>query len=168
MVAIGIDLGTTNSCVATFTATGVEALANHSGSRTTPSYVLLTDDEIRIGKSAKDASAKNSPNLLYDAKRMIGKLTTDKDLQNDISSLKWPFTVKGDSDNQPLIEISNLKKKKKIYSPEEISCFVLKEMKHIAEDLHLGHGKKLTDVVITVPAYFNDNQRRATEKSLRK
>uniref|UniRef100_A0A914PGZ3 Heat shock protein 70 n=1 Tax=Panagrolaimus davidi TaxID=227884 RepID=A0A914PGZ3_9BILA len=165
MVAIGIDLGTTNSCVASFTANGVEVIANRSGIRTTPSFVLLTDEELRVGKSAKETSAKNSQNLIYDAKRMIGKSFTDRELQNDIVNLKWPFKIQADSQNQPKIYIENLNQRKKIYSPEEISCFVLQEIIKIAEELHLGNGVKLTDAVITVPAYFNDEQRRATEKA---
>uniref|UniRef100_A0AC34F7V3 Heat shock protein 70 n=1 Tax=Panagrolaimus sp. ES5 TaxID=591445 RepID=A0AC34F7V3_9BILA len=165
MVAIGIDLGTTNSCVASYTANGVEVIANRSGIRTTPSFVLLTDEELRVGKSAKETSAKNCQNLIYDAKRMIGKSFTDQELQNDITNLKWPFKIQADSENQPKICIDNLSQRKKLYSPEEISCLVLQEVIKIAEEFHLGHGNKLTDAVITVPAYFKDEQRRATEKA---
>jgi heat shock protein 1/8 len=165
MVAIGIDLGTTNSCVASYTINGVEVIANRSGIRTTPSYVLLTNDELRVGKSAKETSAKNNENLIYDVKRMIGKSFSDKELQNDITNLKWPFKVQTNEENEPIIYIENLSARKKSYTPEEISSFVLQEIIKIAEELHLGHGQKLTDAVITVPAYFNDNQRRATEKA---
>jgi heat shock protein 1/8 len=164
MVAIGIDLGTTNSCVASYTSNGVEVIQNHSGSRTTPSFVLINDDEIRVGKSAKEANVKNSQNLVYDAKRMIGKVHSDKDLQSDISTLKWPFKVDKDTYDRPILNIPNLKTRvKKVYLPEEISAFVLQEIKNVVEDLHLGHGKNLADAVITVPAYFNDSQKKATE-----
>ncbi|KAI3648966.1 hypothetical protein MP228_006820 [Amoeboaphelidium protococcarum] len=154
---IGIDLGTTYSCVAVFQAGKVEIIANDLGSRITPSWVAFTDDGERlIGEAAKNQAPQNPKNTVFDAKRLIGRKYNDKEVQMEKKSL--PFDVT-DRDGRPVIQVS-VKGEKKTFTPEEISAMVLGKMKQIAEDYL---GKEVTHAVVTVPAYFNDAQRQATK-----
>jgi heat shock protein 1/8 len=155
-IAIGIDLGTTYSCVGVWQNDRVEIIANDQGNRTTPSYVAFTDNERMIGDSAKNQAALNPNNTIFDAKRLIGRKYNDQHVQSDIKS--FPFKVI-DQDNKPLINV-NYKNEIKNFQPEEISAMILVKMKEIAE-AYLGHDVK--NAVVTVPAYFNDAQRAATK-----
>ena len=154
---IGIDLGTTYSCVATWQNNNVEIIANDQGNRTTPSYVSFNSEERLIGTSAKSQSSQNPENTVFDAKRLIGRKYSDPLLQSDIKH--FPYTVKPDSDGKPVIEVS-YKNELKTFKPEEISSMVLTKMKEIAETYM---GEEIQNAVITVPAYFNDAQRQATK-----
>lgn len=155
--AIGIDLGTTYSCVAVYKNNNVEIIANDQGNRTTPSYVAFTDTERLIGDAAKNQAASNPTNTVFDAKRLIGRKFSDEVVQNDIKH--WPFKVVGSVDDRPMIEVQ-YKGETKQFSAEEISSMVLVKMKETAE-AYLG--QPVTDAVVTVPAYFNDGQRQATK-----
>ena len=155
--AIGIDLGTTYSCVAVWQNNGVEIIANDQGNRTTPSYVSFDNYERLMGNAAKSQAAKNPTNTIFDAKRLIGRQFTDKTVQDDIKHL--PYTVEADSNNKPIIKVE-YKGEFKTFQPEEISSMVLVKMKEIAESFI---GSEVKDAVITVPAYFNDSQRQATK-----
>ncbi|XP_033742181.1 heat shock protein 70 A1-like [Pecten maximus] len=154
--AIGIDLGTTYSCVAVFQHGKVEIIANEQGNRTTPSYVAFTDTERLIGDAAKNQVAMNPSNSVFDAKRLIGRKFDDASVQSDMKN--WPFKIIN-KNGTPLIQVQ-FKGETKIFSAEEISSMVLTKMKETAE-AYLG--KKVKDAVITVPAYFNDSQRQATK-----
>ena len=155
--SIGIDLGTTYSCVGIWQNDRVEIIANDQGNRTTPSYVAFTDKERLIGDAAKNQVSVNPFNTVFDAKRLIGRKITDDTVKSDMKH--WPFKLKPDSDNKPLIEV-NYKEEEKTFTPEEISSMILVKMKEIAE-AYLG--KDVKNAVITVPAYFNDAQRQATK-----
>ena len=154
---IGIDLGTTYSCVAILQNNRVEIIANDQGNRTTPSYVAFNESERLIGDAAKNQSAQNPTNTVFDAKRLIGRKFTDSTVQDDIKL--WPFGVKADENGKPLIEV-DYQDEKKTFHPEEISSMVLTKMKQTAESYL---GKDVKNAVITVPAYFNDSQRQATK-----
>jgi len=154
--AIGIDLGTTYSCVGWWKENRCEIIANDQGNRTTPSYVAFTDTERLIGDGAKNQCSMNPENTVYDAKRLIGRKFDDPIIQNDIRN--FPFDIISD-DNKPKIKV-NYKGEEKTYHPEEISSMVLIKMKEIAES-YIGYD--VVDAVITVPAYFNDSQRQATK-----
>ena len=156
MVAIGIDLGTTYSCVGIWQNDRVEIISNNQGNRTTPSYVSFNDKERLIGDSAKNQASMNPTNTLYDAKRLIGRKFNDEVVQNDMET--WPFKVI-EKDEKPLFEVSYMGEDKTFY-PEEISSMILVKMKEIAESYL---GKEVKDAVVTVPAYFNDSQRQATK-----
>jgi len=154
--AIGIDLGTTYSCVGVFQHGKVEIIANDQGNRTTPSYVAFTDTERLIGDPAKNQVAINPTNTIFDAKRLIGRKFADATVQADMKH--WPFTVI-DAATKPKLEVE-YKNETKNFTPEEISAMILTKMKETAE-AYLGHDVK--DAVVTVPAYFNDSQRQATK-----
>jgi len=154
--AVGIDLGTTYSCVGVFQHGKVEIIANDQGNRTTPSYVAFTDTERLIGDPAKNQVAINPTNTIFDAKRLIGRKFADSTVQSDMKH--WPFKVV-DSGSLPKLEVE-YKNETKTFTPEEISSMVLTKMKETAE-AYLGHDVK--DAVVTVPAYFNDSQRQATK-----
>jgi L1 cell adhesion molecule like protein len=154
--AVGIDLGTTYSCVGVFQHGKVEIIANDQGNRTTPSYVAFTDTERLIGDPAKNQVAINPTNTIFDAKRLIGRKFADATVQSDMKH--WPFKVV-DSGSLPKLEVE-YKNETKTFTPEEVSSMVLTKMKETAE-AYLGHDVK--DAVVTVPAYFNDSQRQATK-----
>jgi len=154
--AIGIDLGTTYSCVGVWQNDRVEIIANDQGNRVTPSYVAFTDTERLIGDAAKNQVAMNPENTVFDAKRLIGRKFTDPSVAADAKH--WPFKIvpKGD---KPMIEVT-WKGEQKQFQPEEISAMVLTKMKETAEAFL---GKTVKNAVVTVPAYFNDSQRQATK-----
>jgi heat shock 70kDa protein 1/2/6/8 len=154
--AIGIDLGTTYSCVGVFQHGKVEIIANEMGNRTTPSYVAFNDTERLIGDAAKNQVAMNPQNTVFDAKRLIGRKFDDEKIQADMKH--WPFKLYNDC-GKPKIQVE-FKGESKKFAPEEISSMVLTKMREIAESYL---GSKVTDAVITVPAYFNDSQRQATK-----
>jgi len=156
--AVGIDLGTTYSCVGVFQHGKVEIIANDQGNRTTPSYVAFTDTERLIGDPAKNQVAINPTNTIFDAKRLIGRKFDDSTVQADMKH--WPFTVVEES-AKPKLEVE-YKNETKRFTPEEVSSMVLTKMKETAE-AYLGTEVK--DAVVTVPAYFNDSQRQATKDS---
>jgi L1 cell adhesion molecule like protein len=154
--AIGIDLGTTYSCVAVWANDRVEIIANDQGNRTTPSYVAFNDSERLIGDAAKNQVAMNPYNTVFDAKRLIGRKFTDAEVQADMKH--WPFKVI-DKDSKPIVQVE-YRGEQKTFSPEEISSMILTKMKETAE-AYLGGT--VSKAVVTVPAYFNDSQRQATK-----
>ncbi|XXG54729.1 hypothetical protein AAC387_Pa03g2535 [Persea americana] len=155
--AIGIDLGTTYSCVAVWKHDCIEIIPNDQGNRITPSCVAFTDEMRHIGDAAVNQASINSINTIFDVKRLIGRKYSDESVQNDIKL--WPFKVTAGPNDQPMIVV-DYKGEKKQFRPEEISSMVLTRMREIAED-YLGSVVK--NAVITVPAYFNDSQRQATK-----
>jgi heat shock protein 1/8 len=154
--AIGIDLGTTYSCVGVWQNDHVEIIANDQGNRTMPSYVSFTDDDRLIGEAAKAMVANNPSNTVFDAKRLIGNNFNDPKVQSDMKHFSYNVINK---DNKPFIEV-DFKGETKTFAPEEISSMILGKMKEIAEAFL---GETVTDAVVTVPAYFNDSQRQATK-----
>jgi len=155
--AIGIDLGTTYSCVAAFIKDRVEIIPNDQGNRTTPSFVAFTGKERLVGEPARNQIAKNPVNTVYDAKRLIGRKFTDKEVQNDLQL--WPFKVVAGENDNPLIEVEGDGAPERL-RPEQVSGLVLAKLKEVAE-AYLG--KEVKKAVITVPAYFNDAQRTSTK-----
>jgi L1 cell adhesion molecule like protein len=154
---IGIDLGTTYSCVGVWQNDRVEIIAAESGNRTVPSMVTFTDTERLIGEAAKGAAAQYPRSTVFDAKRMVGRDFKDSHLQSDMKH--FPYDVIDDGKGRPQIVVDTKDGQKKFY-PEEISAMVLQKMKSIAESYL---GTTVTDAVVTVPAYFNDAQRQATK-----
>ena len=154
---IGIDLGTTYSCVGVWQNNNVEIIANDQGNRTTPSYVAFNENERLLGNAAKSQCTQNPENTVFDAKRLIGRSFNDELVQSDIKH--FPYKVIPNKDGKTAIMV-NYKGEDKVFQPEEISSMVLTKMKEIAE-AYLG--STVTDAVITVPAYFNDAQRQATK-----
>uniref|UniRef100_A0A0D3AEW4 Uncharacterized protein n=1 Tax=Brassica oleracea var. oleracea TaxID=109376 RepID=A0A0D3AEW4_BRAOL len=155
--AIGIDLGTTYSCVGVWQHDRVEIIANDQGNRTTPSYVAFTDSERLIGDAAKNQVAMNPINTVFDAKRLIGRRFNDSSVQSDMKL--WPFKIIAGPAEKPMIVV-NYKGEDKEFAAEEISSMILIKMREIAE-AYLGSAIK--NAVVTVPAYFNDSQRQATK-----
>jgi len=153
---IGIDLGTTYSCVGVFKDGRVHIIANDQGNRITPSYVAFTDTERLVGDAAKNQASLNPENTIFDVKRLIGRKFTDKTVQHDKKLL--PFNIVN-KNGKPYIEVT-IKGEKKQFAPEELSAMVLQKMREIAESYL---GKEIKDAVVTVPAYFNDAQRQATK-----
>ena len=155
-IAIGIDLGTVNSCCAVYQNDRVEIIANDQGNRTTPSYVSFTSEERLVGDAAKQQCAGNAKNTIFDAKRLIGRRFDDASVQSDMKH--FPFKVINAA-GKPKVEVE-FKGETKQFLPEEIGAMVLTKMKQIAE----GYlGQEVKNAVITVPAYFNDAQRQATK-----
>mmetsp|Transcript_38321 Transcript_38321/g.92424 ORF Transcript_38321/g.92424 Transcript_38321/m.92424 type:complete len:658 (+) Transcript_38321:114-2087(+) len=155
--SVGIDLGTTYSCVGVWQNDRVEIIANDQGNRTTPSYVAFTETERLIGDAAKSQAAMNASNTVFDAKRLIGRKFSDAAVQADMKH--WPFTVTPGTGGTPIIEVE-YKGEKKQFKAEEISSMILTKMREVAE-AYLG--KEVKNAVVTVPAYFNDSQRQATK-----
>jgi L1 cell adhesion molecule like protein len=155
--AIGIDLGTTYSCVGIWQNDRVEIIANDQGNRTTPSFVAFTDSERMIGDAAKNQAAMNPTNTVFDAKRLIGRKFSDSASQSDMKH--FPFKVLQKDGDRPAIQVE-YKGETKDFFPEEISSMVLVKMKEIGE-AYLG--KDVPSAVVTVPAYFNDSQRTSTK-----
>ncbi|KAI0120580.1 78 KDA glucose-regulated protein-like protein precursor [Hypoxylon sp. NC0597] len=153
---VGIDLGTTYSCVGVMQHGKVEILVNDQGNRITPSYVAFTDEERLVGDAAKQQAASNPRNTVYDVKRFIGRKWNEKEVQNDIKH--FPYKVV-EQDGKPVVQVQ-FQGETKRFTPEEISAVILGKMKEVAESYL---GKKVTHAVVTVPAYFNDNQRQATK-----
>ncbi|NP_001311758.1 heat shock 70 kDa protein [Capsicum annuum] len=155
--SIGIDLGTTYSCVGVWQNDRVEIIPNDQGNRTTPSYVAFTDTERLIGDAAKNQVAMNPQNTVFDAKRLIGRRFSDPSVQSDMRH--WPFKVVAGQGDKPMIVVQ-YKGEEKQFSPEEISSMALVKMKEVAESFL---GSTVKNAVVTVPAYFNDSQRQATK-----
>ena len=156
-ICIGIDLGTTYSCVGVWQNGRVEIIANSQGNRTTPSVVSFKGDEKLIGDPAKNSVSSNVENTVFDSKRMIGKKFSDPSLQSDKKF--WPFKVEAGQNDKPVIKVQ-YNGEEKSFNPEEISAMILMEMKDIAEKYL---GEKVEEAVITTPAYFGDSQRQATK-----
>merc|ERR1712164_60658 len=153
---IGIDLGTTYSCVGVYKNGRVEIIPNDQGNRITPSYVAFDGEERFIGDAAKNQAALNPTNTVFDVKRLIGRRMSDDTVQKDMKLL--PFGIV-DKESKPYVQVE-FKGEKKQYSPEEISAMILGKMREIAESFL---GKSINNAVVTVPAYFNDAQRQATK-----
>ncbi|KAH9996434.1 78 KDA glucose-regulated protein-like protein precursor [Xylariaceae sp. FL0662B] len=153
---IGIDLGTTYSCVGVMQQGKVDILVNDQGNRITPSFVAFTDEERLVGDAAKQQAASNPYRTIFDVKRFIGRKFAEKEVQNDIKHFPYKVVEK---DGKPVIQVDVQGTTKK-FTPEEISAVILGKMKEVAESYL---GKKVTHAVVTVPAYFNDNQRQATK-----
>ncbi|RDX90305.1 Heat shock cognate 70 kDa protein, partial [Mucuna pruriens] len=156
--AIGIDLGTTYSCVAVWRHDQMHIIVNEQGNRTTPSYVAFTHSQRMIGQAAKNQAASNPTNTVFDAKRLIGRRFSDPVVQSDMKL--WPFKVIPDDHDKPRIAVNFNDRGEKFFYAEEISSMVLTKMREIAESFL---GSTVKNVVITVPAYFNDSQRQATK-----
>lgn len=154
--AIGIDLGTTYSCVGVYQNGSVDIIANGQGNRTTPSYVGFSNEERLVGDAAKSSASQNPANTIYDAKRLIGREFSDPLLQEEMKSLSYNVVNEG---GKPKIEV-DFKGDRKKFTAEEISAMILSEMKQVASAYI---GEEITDAVVTVPAYFNDAQRQATK-----
>ncbi|OXB71493.1 UNVERIFIED_CONTAM: hypothetical protein H355_011790 [Colinus virginianus] len=155
-IVIGIDLGTTYSCVGIYRHGRVDIIANDQGNRITPSYVAFTDEERKVGEAAKNEATINPANTLFDVKRLIGRRYADKEVQRDKELLPYEII---NEDGKPYIRVM-IKGKPKILAPEEVSAIVLAKMKETAENFL---GREVKNAVITVPAYFNDAQRQATK-----
>jgi endoplasmic reticulum chaperone BiP len=156
---IGIDLGTTYSCVGVFKNGRVEIIANDQGNRITPSYVAFLDNNERlVGDAAKNQATINPEKTVFDVKRLIGRKYSDKSVQSDKKLV--PYNIITDKNDKPVIEIEMSDGTKQTFAPEEVSAMVLQKMKSTAE---VFLGKDIKHAVVTVPAYFNDAQRQATK-----
>ena len=155
-VAIGIDLGTSMSCVAVWKNGRVEVIPNDQGHRITPSYVAFTNGEKLVGDAAKNQAPTNPTNTVYDAKRLIGRRFNEPVVQQDIKL--WSFNVVSDDNNRPMVKVEHNGSDERFY-PEQISAMVLAKMKETAEAFL---GREVTHAVVTVPAYFNDAQRQVS------
>jgi len=153
---IGIDLGTTYSCVGIFKKGKVEIIANDQGNRVTPSWVAFTENERLIGEAAKNQATINPENTIFDVKRLIGRNFNDPEVQRDMKLMPYKIINKG---GKPYVQVK-VKGEDKVFSPEEVSAMILTKMKETAE-AHMG--KKVEYAVVTCPAYFNDAQRQATK-----
>ncbi|MEO5626700.1 MAG: Hsp70 family protein, partial [Dokdonella sp.] len=151
---IGIDLGTTNSCVAVMEGNTARVIENSEGDRTTPSVVAFKDNEVVVGATAKRQSVTNPKNTFYAVKRLIGRKFTDAEVQKDIGMV--PYKISAHDNGDAWVETADGKK----MPPQEVSAKILMKMKKTAEDFL---GEAVTEAVITVPAYFNDSQRQATK-----
>ena len=159
-LAIGIDLGTTFSCMAILINEKVEIIPNEIGENLTPSVVSFTDDGVLVGEQTINQLIKNPKKTIYSIKRLMGKNYNDEEVQKDIKSKFWSFDViEQKSTQRPLIKIENKEKKCDFYYPEQISKFILEKMLQSANSYL---NKSIKKAVITVPAYFNDSQRKAT------
>ncbi|XP_078150703.1 heat shock cognate 70 kDa protein-like [Carex rostrata] len=156
-IAIGIDLGTTYSCVGVWRNDRVEIIANDQGNRTTPSYVAFRETERLVGDAAKNEATRNPTNTVFDVKRLMGRRFSDPCVQSD--KKLWPFKVIEDNGDRPNI-IVEYQGEEKQFAAEEISAMILTKMKEVAEEFL---GCTVKDAVVTVPAYFNDAQRQATK-----
>ncbi|XP_066386290.1 heat shock 70 kDa protein BIP2 [Miscanthus floridulus] len=154
---IGIDLGTTYSCVGVYRNGHVDIVANDQGNRITPSWVAFTDDERLVGEAAKNQAPLNPQRTIFDIKRLIGRRFDDEEVQRDVKYLPYKVVNKG---GKPYVEVPMKGGEKKTFSPEEISAMILSKMRETAESYL---GQRVTDAVVTVPAYFNDAQRQATK-----
>lgn len=154
---IGIDLGTTYSCVGVYKNGHVEIIANDQGNRITPSWVAFTENERLIGEAAKNQAAVNAERTIFDVKRLIGRKFEDKEVQKDMKLVPYKIVNK---DGKPYIQVQVRDGETKVFSPEEISAMILTKMKETAEAFL---GKTIKDAVVTVPAYFTDAQRQATK-----
>ncbi len=156
-ISIGIDLGTTYSCVGAWMNDRVEIIANDQGNRTTPSYVAFDENERLIGEGAKIQIGRNATNTIFDSKRLIGRRFTDTTVQSDLKHM--PVKIISDDNNKPQFEVEAYGGRKTFY-PEEIAAMILGKLKQTAEAFL---GQTVKNAVITVPAYFNDAQRQATK-----
>ena len=154
--SIGIDLGTTNSCVGVWKNDQIQIVPNVMGNKTTPSVISFSKNELLIGNSAKNQITRNPENTIYDAKRLIGRNFSDEIVQKDKKF--WPFKIKANKKDKPVISVK-IKGEEKGLFPEQISALILKQLKKDAEDYL---GKEVKNAVITVPAYFNNSQRQST------
>jgi len=158
-LGIGIDLGTTYSCVGIWQNDAVEIIANDQGNRTTPSYVAFNETERLIGDAAKSQVSMNPYNTIFDAKRLIGRKFNDPSVQADMKH--WPFKVVSGVADKPMLRVT-FKGEVKDFAAEEVSSMVLQKMKSIAQAF-VGNKQEVKHAVVTVPAYFNDSQRQATK-----
>ncbi|PAN45430.1 hypothetical protein PAHAL_9G118200 [Panicum hallii] len=154
---IGIDLGTTYSCVGVYRNGHVDIIANDQGNRITPSWVAFTDDERLVGEAAKNQAPLNPQRTIFDIKRLIGRRFDDEEVQRDVRYLPYKVVDRG---GKPYVEVPMRGGERKAFSPEEISAMILSKMRETAESFL---GRRVTDAVVTVPAYFNDAQRQATK-----
>ena len=155
---IGIDLGTTFSCIGVYRNASVEIIPNEKGDRTTPSIVSFLDNEIYVGEQTEYKRIKDPKNKVYAVKRIIGRNFDDAEVQEDIKN--FSYKVISDNNGRPLIEVNSNGTKK--YSPEQISAKILNKLKESAESFL---GQKIKKVVITVPAYFTERQKQATKNA---
>lgn len=156
---IGINLGTTYSCVGVYRNGHVDIVANDQGNRITPSWVAFTDDERLVGEAAKNQAPLNPQRTIFDIKRLIGRRFDDEEVQRDVRYLPYKVVNKG---GKPYVEVPMKGGERRAFSPEEISAMILSKMRETAESYL---GQRVADAVFTVPAHFNDAQRLATKEA---